>query len=253
MPRAVIRIRPDPAYRREAFEAGLKRIGYTITDGSRDNLHWQPEGRQDLLVLWNRKAGLEERMAETWEARGGTVLVAENGYLQKVDKSTYAISTHQHNGAGWFPVGTEDRFSKIGIPMKDPVSRPEGYLLVIGQRGIGSKLMASPALWGEKQMAGLKNANAKLRTHPGNFKPKVPLDVDLAGARAARIWSSSAGVRALVEGLPVEHCAPYWICGGVSTREVKLNHMAHGQWSVDEISAGEPFARMQAAGWGSAC
>jgi hypothetical protein len=247
--RAVIRIRPEPAYRREAFEQGLKRLGYTLADGSRDNIHWQPEGRQDLLVLWNRKQGLDERLAETWEARGGTVLVVENAYLQKVDKSAYAISTHQHNGAGWFPIGSEDRFPALGFALKDPVVRPEGYLLLIGQRGIGSKLMASPALWGEKALAGLMGRNAKLRAHPGNFKPKVPLEVDLAGARLVHIWSSSAGVRARVEGLPVSYSAPHWICAG-DDRAAALEHMAHGQWSVEEIAAGEPFARMAAANWG---
>lgn len=254
MPRAVIRIRPEPVYRRAAFEQGLRRIGYEITDGSRDNRDWRPDGREDLLVLWNRKVGTEEKMAEAWEARGGTVLVVENAYLQKVDKSAYAISVGQHNGAGWFPFQGDLRFPKLGFELKDPVVRPEGYLLVIGQRGIGSKLMASPTLWGEKQMAGLKGVNARLRPHPGNFKPKVPLEHELAHARAVRIWSSSAGVRALVEGLPVSYCAPHWICGadpvyGALSREVALERMAHGQWAVEEITAGEPFARMQAAGW----
>lgn len=255
MPRAVIRIRPEPAYRREAFESGLRRIGYTIQSG-REAEHWRPESRADLLVLWNRKQGIDELHAEVWESNGGTVLVVENAYLQKVDKTMYAISTHQHNGAGWFPTDPAGhRFSALGFDLKDPVNRPEGYLLVMGQRGIGSKLMASPANWGEKQMSGLIGQRAKLRPHPGNFKPKVSLEQDLAGARSVRIWSSGAGVRALVEGLPVSYCAPAWICAGVHdgdvfTREEVLNHMAHGQWTVEEIASGEPFARMQAAKWG---
>lgn len=253
MPCAVIHIRKEPAYRREAIKAGLKRLGYTIHDERKP----VPRAtcREDLLVLWNRKVGPEEKAAEVWEAQGGTVLVVENAYLQKVDKTTYAISTHQHNGAGWFPFQGDLRFPKLAIPLKDLVDRPEGYTLVIGQRGIGSKLMASPALWGEKQMEGLRGRNARLRQHPGNFKPRVPLELELAHARSVRIWSSSAGVRALVEGLPVSYCAPHWVCGcdhdfGVMSRETGLERMAHGQWTVEEIAAGEPFARMQAANWG---
>lgn len=257
MPRAVIRIRKEPAYRREAFEAGLKRIGYVISDGSRDNREWHPEGREDLLVLWNRKQGTDERMAETWEARGGTVLVVENAYLQKVDKTAYAISVGQHNGAGWFPVGGEDRFSKLGFelqPMRPTPPVEHTRVLIIGQRGIGSKLMASPPLWGEKQLAKLGHKHAWLRPHPGNFKAKVPLEVDLAKASDVLIWSSSAGVRALVEGIPVHHHAPAWICdvksGYADQRPSALNYMANGQWTVTEIAAGEPFARMQACDWG---
>jgi hypothetical protein len=252
--KAVIRIRPEPAYRREAFVKGLQRIGYTISDGSRDNRDWRPDGREDLLVLWNRKQGTDERMAEVWEARGGTVLVVENAYLQQVDKSMYAISTHQHNGAGWFPVGGEDRFSGLGfpsVPMRSTTPVELSRVLVIGQRGIGSKLMASPALWGEKQLARLGRKHAWVRPHPGNFKPRVPLLADIEKATDVLIWSSSAGVRALVEGLPVHHHAPHWICEDWrGNREAALNRMAHGQWSVEEITAGEPFARMQAENWG---
>ena len=249
MPRAVIRLRKDPAYRREAFEAGLKRIGYIVTDGSRDNREWMPAS-DDLLVLWNRKQGVDEKLADTWEARGGTVIVAENGYLQKVDKSHFAISVHGHNGSGWSPVGPEDRFTRLGFPLKDPVVR-DGYLLIIGQRGIGSRQMASPPLWAEKQVAGFRGnpVQVKLRQHPGNFCPKVPLLDDLAGAKAVRIWSSSAGVLALVEGLPVSYCAPHWICAG-ENREAALHRMSHGQWTVEEVASGEPFARMKAQNWG---
>ena len=247
MPRAVIRLRKDPAYRREAFEAGFKRLGYTVTDGSRDNREWAPAS-DDVLLIWNRKQGVDEKLADTWEARGGVVVVAENGYLQRVDKSMFAVSVHAHNGAGWAPVGPEDRFTRLGFPLKDPVVR-DGYVLVIGQRGIGSRQMASPALWAEKQVAGMRGVNVKLRPHPGNFCPKVPLLDDLAGAKAVRIWSSSAGVLALVEGLPVSFCAPHWVCAG-ENREAALHRMSWSQWSVDEVASGEPFARMKAENWG---
>lgn len=254
MPRAVIRIRKDPAYRREAFESGLKRIGYTVLDGSRDNKDWQPDSREDLLVLWNRKDGLDQRMADTWEGRGGTVLVVENAYLQKVDKSMYAISVGQHNGAGWFPVGDEDRFTPLGFVLHEMECRaPGAQILVVGQRGIGSRLMASPPLWGEKHVEKLGKKHAWLRPHPGVLRPRVPLDVDLDRAREVHIWSSSVGVRALIEGIPVRHHAPHWICGinpTCETREWALNRMAHGQWAVAEVASGEPFARMRAGGWG---
>lgn len=247
MKTAVVTIRKEPAYRREAVESGLKRLGYTIlSKGGR------PESRADLLVLWNKKQGAEETMADQWERRGGTVIVMENGYLQKVDKTTYALSVHGHNGSGWFPTGTEDRFTALGFPLKEMVER-KGYDLVCAQRGIGSKLMASPPRWAEKMVEKLRaqGRSTRLRAHPGNFAPKVPLLEDLKGAARCVIWSSGAGVRALVEGTPVVHAAPHWICAGWEGNRVEaLQRMAWGQWRHEEIATGLPFAMMRDAAWG---
>jgi hypothetical protein len=244
---AHIKVRKEPVYRREAIEKGLKKLGYTIWP----TLH--PDSREDLLVLWNRKRGADEAAADRWEAAGGTVLVLENGYLQKVDKTMYAISVHGHNGSGWFPVGDEDRFSRLGFEVKPWRPTMGGHWLVCGQRGIGSSLMASPPQWAEKTAAKLKKWGlpVRLRLHPGNFAPKVPLLDDLKGAHTCAIWSSGSGVRAIVEGIPVQHSAPHWICAGAGTsgapedhRQQALHRMSHGQWSVDEIASGEPFARI---------
>ena len=249
---AHVKVRKEPYYRREAIEKGLKNLGYTIWPA----LH--PTRREDLLVLWNKKRGADEDAADRWEAAGGTVLVLENGYLQKVDKTMYAISVHGHNGSGWFPVGDEDRFSRLGFEVKPWCTGGE-YVLVCAQRGIGSKLMASPPGWAEKVgKLHSKHGLVKIRPHPGNFVAKVSLEKDLADASVCHIWSSGAGVRALVEGVPVQHYAPHWICseaslggafdpcyGGCDTARAKaLHHMSHGQWSVDEIASGEPFARI---------
>ena len=85
-----------------AFERGLKRLGYTDIREYRCGRNW-PKCPDDLLVVWNLMRGPDEDYASKWEQRGGTVIVCENGYLQQVDKTHYAISTHGHNGSGWFP------------------------------------------------------------------------------------------------------------------------------------------------------
>lgn len=254
---AIVKVRKEPHYRRQAIESGLLRCGYALRD------KWAGHAtKQDWLVLWNRKAGAEEAEAEDWERRGGSVIVMENGYLQKVDKSMYAISVGQHNGAGWFPVGNEDRFSALGFELK-PWREDGEYVLVCAQRGIGSKLMASPPGWDRKMAAEIRKLTlcrypVKVRNHPGNFVAKVPLTSDLAKAQSCVIWSSGAGVRALVEGVPVVFQAPHWVCENAAVRhwihtdnyvardnrESTLHHMSHGQWTVDEITKGEPFARI---------
>lgn len=264
---AIVKVRKEPHYRRQAIESGLLRCGYAL------HTKWPHLiSKKDLLVLWNRKAGAEETEAEDWEHRGGSVIVMENGYLQKVDKTMYAISVGQHNGAGWFPIGNEDRFSALGFEVK-PWHTGGEYVLVCAQRGIGSKLMASPPGWAEKAAKKIQNTHpVKVRSHPGNFVAKVPLADDLKEARSCAIWSSGAGVRALVEGVPALFDAPHWVCeygasylfgaNGIvgvpkatkpnleaplthdARRLVALHHMSHGQWTVNEIASGEPFARI---------
>lgn len=248
-------------YRRNAIEQGLKKLGYEIVGAGAGVKSSRPRSRDDLLVLWNKKRGMEEEWANAWERQGGTVIVMENGYLQKVDKTMYALSVHGHNGSGWFPVGDEDRFSKLGFGLKP--MRSGDYILVCGQRSIGSSLMASPPQWAERHAASLQKGGrkVKLRPHPGNHAPKVPLLDDLRQAAGCHVWSSASGVLALTEGVCVLHTAPRWICEGwddgkwvrpgwEDSREAALNRMAHGQWSVAEIESGEPFVRMRALGWG---
>ena len=250
---AVLCIRPEPFYRRSAFTDGLKRLGYTIIHRQNPDPRDRPKSRDDLLVLWNKKRGHDEAMAHLWEKLGGTVIIAENGYLQQTDKTYYALATHGHNGSGWSPVGADDRFGKLGFAIKPPRDGGE-YILVRDQRGIGSALMASPPGWGQKMVEVLKRHApfpVRLMAHPGD-KGKLEKDLAaMAGARSVVIWSSAIGVRALVEGIPVQHFAPHWICEKWNdSREVALQRMAHAQWHFDEIATGEPFARMKAEGWG---
>jgi hypothetical protein len=257
--RAVVRIRLEPHYRRAAFESGLKRVGFVLTG------EIQPRGPEDWLVIWNRKRGGEEQAANAWEQRGGTVIVAENGYLAKTEKTHYAISVHGHNGSGWFPVGDEDRFTPLGFEVKLP--RVGGYEIVVrAQRGIGSMMMASPPGWAEKTACKLRTLTkmpVRVIQHPGNFKPRVPPTIDLSDTVLFVTWCSAMGVLALVEGIPCWYGAPRWVCSEAANRfptglsllsdvarptehqrKAALHKMSHGQWRHEEIATGEPFARI---------
>lgn len=258
---AICSIREQPHYRRDAFLRGLARAGYKIVD------HGSPTQPTDLLVIWNRY-GPFEAMADRWEQQGGNVLVAENGYIGKDDNGhqLYALAVHGHNGSGWWHTGDDTRWRALSIPLADWVNRPDGYALVCGQRGIGSRSMASPPNWhvGAARSCVRALAPPKLRLHPGNKPdPNAPkLEADLAGARYCVVWSSSSGVKALVLGVPVLYDAPHWVCedAGVPLREfvagtfelpsedvltlsrqVALNKMAWAQWTIAELESGEPF------------
>lgn len=242
-PIARILLRKEPYYRRNAFETGLKRLGYALVDDTR-----RPRSVHDLLVLWNKKRGAEEQMADAWERDGGTVIVAENGYLAKEDKTYYAISVHGHCGSGWSGFVDGFRFMHLGFPLSEPHALG-GEILVRAQRGIGSTLMASPPRWAETWAA---KVGGRVVPHPGD-KNKFAIDEEnLKRAKMLHIWSSAMGVRALVRGIPVKYHAPHWICAGWETqgRMAVLERMAHAQWHFNEIATGEPFARMKAANWG---
>lgn len=253
--KAICRIRPEPHYRREAFENGLKRAGYELAQGGR------PADKRDILVVWNRH-GPVDREADEWEQRGGTVIVCENGYLGKDSqgRQLYAMSVHGHNGSGWFPIGDADRFAQLEIELQPwREGRDDGYLLLCAQRGIGSRTMASPAQWEiktGKALTAIGQTKLTVRRHPGQVPAKTTLEQDLEGARACVIWSSASGVKALVMGIPVIYTAPHWICADAAVRGVHavaslmrndemrrraMHKMAWGQRTVEEIESGEPF------------
>lgn len=255
--RVVCKIRKEPYYRRDAFERGLRVTGFTLHE------KMKPTGPMDWLVIWNRKRGHDEQEAAQWELLGGTVIVAENGYLQRQDKTCYAISVGQHNGAGTFPVGDEDRFTKLGFPLM-PWRSPEHFseTVVRLQRGIGSALMASPGDWPTRTLQlvqGRTQGPVRVIQHPGNFAPRVAPIEDLKMAKQFITWASSMGVLALTLGIPVAYGAPRWICEegashllnfpslrrDYSARDKAMHRMSHGQWHYEEIATGEPFARIK--------
>lgn len=262
---AVCNIKATPHYRSEAFIAGLQAVGYEIvTTGA-------PRSRLDVLVIWNRQ-GAEEGFANTWESQGGAVIVCENGYAGRDadGQQLYAVAVHGHNGSGWHPVGADRRFGRLGVDVA-PWRDGGAHVLVCGQRGIGSKTMASPVGWEDRTAARIRAMGFKkvvIRRHPGRFQPKTSLDAELDDALVCVVWSSASGVRALIRGVPVVYCAPHWICAGAAGRGLEalaapprddalraaaLERMAHAQWAVAEIAAGEPFRRIlegvEAARW----
>lgn len=238
---------------------GLARHGFRISES-------RPTSAQpgDVLAIWNRMRG-EEPVADQFEKSGGTVLVFENGYLGELESQLtgqppYAIARHGHNGSGTWYVGTENRFKQLGIELRD--WKTDGkQVLICPNRGIGSNLMRMPSDWPKRCFDVLKRwvnvESIYVRPHPGNWRKRpsrTPLQHDLARARVCVIWSSSAGVQALIEGVPVIYCAPHWICSDAASsrlervndpyvydRSAALHRMAWAQWTRDEITAGIPF------------
>jgi hypothetical protein len=251
-------IRREPHYRHDAFLSGLAAAGYEVHDAA----PVFPVKHGDVLVIWNRYHD-REQLADRFEAAGGTVLVAENGYLRgRHDGGDYyALAVHGHNGSGQWHIGGPERWESLGIALK-PWRTDGGHILVAPNRPFGMRGFAMPAGWGERTADELRRTtrrDVRLRLHPGNGRPAVPLEDDLRGAHCVVIWSSSVGVRALIEGVPVICHAPAWICKGAAMepgqewyglsemderRAAALHALAWAQWNCEEIASGEPFRRL---------
>lgn len=241
-------IRTQPHYRHEAFLAGLKKVGCEVQGGMPERV--KPG---DMLVIWNRYGGLES-IADRFEGAGGIVLVAENGYLgvDRENRQRYALAVHAHNGRGqWWPQGPE-RFTALNVklaPMR--AEGAAGHVLVAPNRSFGMPGGVMPSGWGEATAARYRAAGHKvvLRHHPGNHKAPVALDEHLAQAALVVVWSSSVGVQALVNGIPVRSEAPWWICKSWREigRERALADLAWAQWSVEELASGAAFDHLLSA------
>jgi hypothetical protein len=245
MPRALCLIRDLPHYRRDAFVAGLRACGFEVRQG----LFTPDPG--DVVMMWNRYSG-NDQIAERFEAAGASVLVAENGYLPTRDehgRQFYAISRSQHHHGG--------ATRQVRVPFAAPWRQRGDHILICAQRGFGSRVMQC-AGWAERihgELAVRTKRPVRFRKHPGNQPPDVPLERDLEGCHAAVVWSSNAGIGALLAGVPVFYAAPRWIAEKAAAplegadferpfmgdRTAGLANALANQWSIDEIASGEAF------------
>lgn len=252
--------RPDVHYRHEVFSAGLAAAGYEVRKAPPNPAGVRPG---DLLLIWNRYGNFND-YATLFEKRGGVVIVAENGYIGRDEKDNqlYAMACSGHNGSGSWREGKEDRFTPLGIELQ-PWREAGKHIVVRGQRGIGSRLMASPPGWARDCADKLRRITKRpvvVVPHPGEGAERDRSHEQyLQGAHALVIWSSSVGVKALAMGVPVFYCAPHWVCStaavaGLQQTEQPLmddaarldamHRMSWAQWSLAEVATGRPFKEL---------
>lgn len=275
--RAYCLIRPLPVYRHEAFCDGLKARGYDVRRQRPGEVR-----PGDLLVIWNRYGELAQ-LADQFEVRGGTVLVAENGYLgagggtPKFDVTGgvqpghyYALAVGGHNGQGRWPdrprgpwIEQSEAYGARWRALRVPQCgwRLNGaHILVCPNRSFGRPGHIMPAGWAEdvaRRLRASTKREVRVRPHPGNDRPARELERDLEGAHAVAVWSSSAGVHALVRGIQVLCEAPAWILKGAALarlasidqhwggeRVPHLERLAWAQWTVEEIASGFAFRHL---------
>jgi len=236
------------AKRHDAFIEGLLAAGYAASCG-----YPKQACAGDVLLLWNRR-GEEEKIADKFENAGGSVLVAENCY---VGHGYYALARRYHNGGGEELIDDPNRVEKLGVEISSWRSEG-GHVLVCPNRFIGPRRALMPSDWADQtalRIRALTGREARVRPHPGRLKnERRSLLEDLAGAWACVVWWSTAGVTALLAGVPVIYRAPWWIASIAAgtdldqlvtprygDREAALRRIANSQFTAEEIASGLPF------------
>jgi hypothetical protein len=212
-----------------------------------------------------RSAGLTDSVTTIWAGSPsrdslpeGTVFVAENPYLPGEDPAC-ALAIGGHNGAGDVKVRPE-RWKALGREVK-PWTKGR-HILVCESRNFGLPYMRQPQGWTEEVVRRLRRVTDRpiqIRQHPGNWKPRAEeveasLMRDLEGAHCCVIWNASAGVRALLAGIPVIYGAPHWICAEAGSQDLDaietpplpermpaFYRLASSQYTLNEIRSGEAF------------
>lgn len=238
--RAFLNLRHGVPRRLDAFQRGLKRVGYKPVIGMPDR-----PSRKDILVTWNR-IGVLEQWASKFESHDMKVLVAENASWgnEFAGDQWYHIAATHHNTTGRFPVGGAERWDRLGVSL-EPFRVGSGETVILPQRGIGSDPVRMPRMWPKKMQA---KTGFRVRKHPG-MRQAVALQHDLRGCSRVITWGSGAAIKALMWGIKVESHMPNWIGEQDNTEEGRLRmfrELAWAQWRIEEISDGEPFARLLA-------
>ena len=245
MPCANVLLHNSSYYRKHVYKAGLAACGYSVIEQ-----HNHRPGPDDVLLIWNRNKN-REAIAKRYEAVGARIYVTENGYIGK----TKALAIGHHSGAGKWYIGEEDRWATLGVEVK-PWRKDGKHLLLLPQRSIGEEGVAMPRNWittTTEKLKRLTDRPIRVRKHPGKDRSGPTIEEDLEGAWAAVTWASGAGIKAIINGIPVFHHLKKWIGAPAATtsfdienpwmgdRRPMLHRLAWAQWTWDEIRSGEAF------------
>lgn len=258
MKRAYSMVRVEPRWRSEAIVSGVERAGFTAVVTS------QPDdvSEGDLLIVWNLGPRYYDHAVRA-RSRGAHVIVAENGYFSpdREGNPCLALARDGHNGSGFWFVGNEPRFDAFNPGIHDWRGYAGSEVIVAAQRGIGSPDMRSPLDFESRIVAEIQSVARRLRVkttirvraHPGNAPPRVPLWNDLANAAALVTWSSNAANLATLWGVPSFRMSPHHVndavlvgLSGLFTapepeRLAAFERLSWAQWSAVEVASGEAF------------
>lgn len=256
----------------QELAVGLGSLGILIKQIS--PLEMPPE--KTVLGICNGLRGEKRGAVECFNSLGIPVIVTDLGYVRRREYFQTSLNT-----IGWVPPFPcpPDRFTQLGVALQPRQAKGED-IVVLGQvPGDAQHAMTDEELlgWAQLTIYKLRKQTKRRiiwRTHPYITPEKAsaeevgadevslgvmtPLDADLGRAHAVVTFNSTAGIEALMAGIPV-FCSPRAfyspLCNRLSSdiekphfpsdtqRQDFFNRLAYAQWSKGELKSG------QAARW----
>lgn len=239
-----------------AFSAGLEACGHRpLRRSASDHGPGQTEPFGAVVITGMRGKGRVIR--DDYERLGVPVIVIDYGYLARTSGVATWETGHWQVGVGGLnrPPSFQcpaDRFDSLGIAV-----RPKGkggVPLVLGQHvgdpshGLNLPEMQAWAQW-------LCDAHgARFRAHPDSPEVEVaaeradgPLGAVLAEASVVYTLCSTAGLDAILAGVPAVATMPDRACWGslsgaklpsMAARKALCHRLAYGQWTLAEMRSG---------------
>jgi len=258
-----------------AFADSLKRAGHQV-----EYHDLQADVAVIWSVLWQGRMASNHRVWEHFHKKGKPIVILEIGALDR--GNLWKVCLNHINGAGYFgPTGNgPERRNKLKLNLK-PWKQGE-YIYICTQHPASQQWQGMPPIntWVEEQIAEIRQhtmREIRIRPHPRapmvnhSYYPNVTIEYPshiagtydsfnfekaLENAWAVVNYSSNVATIAALNGVPVfvgfdSYAAPV---GNFSVsrieqpfmpdREQWANDLAYTEWSLEEIAAGEPLARL---------
>jgi len=259
----------------DAFANGARLLGHDIVFNDYDcdvPVIWS--------VLWNGRMSKNRTVWQFFRQQGRPVVVLEVGGLKR--NSTWKVGINGINRDAYFGSGgnSSSRFEGLGLELKPWKTDNTGDILFCTQHDKSQQLAnISQSNLILKTIEHIRKQTSKriiLRPHPRCPLPAIEYefenvvrqeprqiintyddyDFDLTNVYLVYSFSSNPGLQSAIQGVPVcvsEHSLAYdvsndWF-GDINNlkypdRQQWANDLAYTEWTIEEISTGNPLKRL---------
>ena len=233
-------------------------------------------------VLWHGRMWSNRRVYHYFREQNKPVIILEVGALKR--NTTWRVSVNHIDATGHYGNKTLldiDRPAKLGLDLKPWQDNRNGHILMCGQHDRSELWATMPdhAIWIQQVISNIRQELDNpiiFRPHPRCtmhelrqiqslkdvevIHPKKvegtydDFDFDQAIQGAAMIYThtSNAGIHAVMNGIPV-YCSDNALARPVRVKENNIHpereqwflELCHTEWTVEEISRGIPFKRIE--------
>lgn len=254
----------------DAFSIGLRKLGHTETTVNEDVVViWS--------VLWRGRMKLNEKIYQTAVKNNKPVIIIEVGNLKR--GNTWRVALGHVNSLGEFANDNNldaDRPRKLGINLQNFTGRRNPEILLCGQLSDSLQWQSMPSIpqWVANTVSAIgQHTDRKIVFRP---HPRQAIQTNFAGIavdiprkilnsyddfainynyHCVINHNSGPTVQAAIAGTPVI-CDPSGLAWPVAAKIENIDNptladrdewflkLCHTEWTVDEIAAGIPLARL---------